>query len=74
MTTKPISKADLEAAFKAIEGHKLRADRILMCEADFLELSEQKKCKSCGGWFSNKLSYHPIDDCNLHKVFGIMES
>jgi hypothetical protein len=72
--TNSINKSDLQQIAKMIDGWRLKPSRMLMTEKDYLDLSEQKRCSECGGLYSNKLTVHPQDDCDLQKVFGIMES
>jgi hypothetical protein len=72
--TSPISKTDLQHIAKMMGSWKLKASRMLMTERDYLDISEQKRCSECGGLYSNKLSVHPQYDCDLQKIFSIMES
>jgi hypothetical protein len=71
---KPITKEALEEAFKILDAQPLQPSRIYMNVHDYEDISGNRHCKECNGFFPKELDTHPPDDCNLEKVRQIMES
>ena len=70
----PLTKSAFEEAFKILDSQPLTPSRIYMNRYDYEDVSGNKHCEECNGFFSKELGTHPVDDCNLEKVRQIMDS
>ena len=68
---KPLTKEDLRKAFEEIEKHPIKLERVFVSE-EMMDEIMPTYCETCGG-FRPRKRLHTEEECDMHRVWEIME-